>query len=273
MRIMRKTARTITLVAALALTLTACGASTPEANETPAPATSAEETNAPQEPAVELSGDITVLAAASLTESFTTLADQFMAENGDVNINLSFGSSSALALTVSEGSPADLLATADEKSMGVAIENMDGADPVIFAGNDLVIAVAPGNPENVEGLEQLSGSDLLISRCAPEVPCGRLTNAALEAGNLTMNAVTEGADVKATFAPLITGEVDAALVYRTDAMASNDVEIVEIEDPMGQQTVYPLVTLSDSDAGQAFYDYLLSDAGSEVLGKAGFTKK
>lgn len=273
MRIMNNTVRAITLVAALALTLTACGAATPETIETPGSSPTAEENAAPEEPGADLSGDITVLAAASLTESFTLLADQFMAENDGVKINLSFGSSSALALTVSEGSPADLLATADEKSMGVAIENMDGAEPVIFAGNDLVIAVAPGNPKNIEGLEQLTGSDALISRCAPEVPCGRLTNAALEAGSLTMEAVTEGADVKATFAPLITGEVDAALVYRTDAMASSDVDLVEIEEPMGQQTVYPLVTLSDSEAGQAFYDYLLSDAGTAVLSKAGFTQK
>lgn len=217
-------------------------------------------------------GDITVLAAASLTGSFTELADQFMADHPGSKISLSFGSSSALALTISEGSPADILATADQKSMDVALSGFPtlGSEP--FAGNDLVIAVAKGNPHNVVGLEHLVGSQLLVARCATEVPCGRLTTAALQAGNLNLEAVTEGSDVKATLAPLVTGQVDAALVYRTDALASSDVDLVEIEGPLGQSTQYPIAVLSDAQLAQEFYDFIVSPKGFEVLEKHGFTQ-
>lgn len=223
-------------------------------------------------PGPDTGGDITVLAAASLTGSFTELADQFMAEHPESKISLSFGSSSALALTISEGSPADILATADQKSMDVALNGFPSLDSEPFAGNELVIAVAKGNPQNVVGLEQLAGSKLLISRCAAEVPCGRLTNAALKAGDLSLEAVTEGSDVKATLAPLVTGQVDAALVYRTDALASSDVELVEIEGPLAQSTQYPMAVLSEAQLAQEFYEFIVSPKGLEVLEKHGFTQ-
>lgn len=265
--------RVIASAAALICSLAGCAANGQSAPSSIAsdPGTEVEQ-NSSSKPAAELTGEITVLAAASLTESFTVLSEQFMIENDGVKINLSFGSSSALALTVAEGSPVDVLATADLKSMDMAIEHKADAEPVVFVGNDLVIAVANGNPHGVEGLAQLSKSDLLISKCAPEVPCGRLTESALAAGGLTLNAVTEGADVKATFAPLITGEVDAALVYRTDAIASADVDLVDVEAPMAQQTQYPMVVLSDSKLAQAFYDYLLAEQGTNVFTNHGFTK-
>lgn len=269
MTTLQKTARFIAVALGLALSLAACGGGTSSA---PSNDANLSETGQSSQAGPNLTGEITVLAAASLTESFTVLADQFMAEHDGTTVKLSFGSSSALALTVAEGSPVDILATADLKSMDVAIADYEDVEPLVFAGNDLVIAVAKDNPKAIEGLEQLSKSDLLVSKCAAEVPCGRLTGAAVEAGDLILNAVTEGADVKATFAPLITGEVDAALVYRTDALASANVDLVEIETHMAQQTEYPLAILSDTGVAQAFYDYLLSDQGTQVLAKHGFSK-
>ena len=262
-------AKTLAVTALAALTLAGCaGGTAAEPQSTPPAAQTTDQADALDS---ALTGEITVLAAASLTGSFTQLAEEFMAEPEGVTINLSFGSSSALDLTVSEGSPADILATADEKSMGVALAGNDTATSKIFAGNDLVIAVAKDNPEGITGLEQLSGSDLRIARCAAEVPCGRLADSALTAGNLTIKAVTEGADVKATLTPLITGEVDAALVYRTDVIASQDVSLVELEPLVAQQTVYPMVVLTDSEVAAAFYDAVVSEHGMATLASFGFT--
>jgi len=115
--------------------------------------------------------ELTVFGAASLTEAFTTLAGDFEKDHPDVDVKLSFGSSTDLATQVNEGSPADVLATADEKSMSVAADegNIDG-DPAQFATNTLIVVTPPDNPADVTSLDDLADADFVV--CDQSVPCG-----------------------------------------------------------------------------------------------------
>src|SRR3954449_2467222 len=88
-----------------------------------------------------LTGDITVLAASSLTESFTAIGEQFEKANPDVTVTFSFAGSSALAAQIADGAPADVFASASAKTMDGVVAAGDAADPVVFATNSMEIAV------------------------------------------------------------------------------------------------------------------------------------
>ena len=112
---------------------------------------------------------ITVLAAASLTDVFGELATPFEKAN-DATVTFSFGSSTDLAEQVADGAPGDVLATADETSMGLAEDAGVTGEVETFATNVLTIIVPTGNPAGIESLDDLEGSTWV--RCADEVPCG-----------------------------------------------------------------------------------------------------
>ena len=119
-------------------------------------------------------GELTVLAAASLTDVYEDLAEGFEAEH-DVDVTFSFGSSTDLAEQAADGAPGDVLATADETSMQVAEDAGVTGDVSPFATNVLVIVTPPDNPAGIESLDDLEGATWV--RCADEVPCGRVARA------------------------------------------------------------------------------------------------
>ncbi len=162
---------------------------------------------------------IQVLAAASLTEAFTSLKDDFEAEHDGAAVELIFGSSSDLAQTVADDAPGDVLATADRTAMQVAIDaGVTATEPQLFAENQLVIVTAPGNPEDLGSLDDLAGVSWV--RCADDVPCGRVALTLLDAAGVTAEPVSLEVDVKATLEKVAAGEVDAGLVYASDAVAA-----------------------------------------------------
>lgn len=222
-----------------------------------------------------LSGTVTVLAAASLTDVFDDLAEQFMAEHPDVDIVLSYGGSSALAEQIISGSPADVFASANESTMEKVSDEDLAASPVIFTTNTLELAVPAGNPGNVTGLADLADPDLTIALCDPAVPCGSASVKLLELAGITASVDTLEEDVKAALTKVALGEVDAALVYRTDVIAAgDDVEGIEIPEAAEVVNSYPITLLADApnaDAAQAFIDFVLSRAGQTALQDAGFS--
>nr|WP_308285572.1 molybdate ABC transporter substrate-binding protein [Actinoplanes hulinensis] len=216
-------------------------------------------------------GAVTVFAAASLTESFTTLGKQFEAAHPGSKVTFNFGGSSGLATQINEGAPADVFASASPKNMRA----VTGAEnPVTFVRNQLVIAVAKGNPKGITGLADLTEPDLKVALCAETVPCGTAAKTALEAAGVELTPVTLEQDVKAALSKVKLGEVDAALVYRTDARASAaDVDGIEFPESAKAINDYPIALLksaANTTGGQAFIDYVLSAAGVEVLTEAGF---
>ena len=220
-------------------------------------------------------GTVLVFAAASLTESFTALGRQFEAAHPDTTVAFNFAGSSALATQINEGAPADVFAAAAPKNMATVVDAGNAAGvPVTFARNQLVIAVGKGNPEAVGGLPDLARAGLKVALCAEAVPCGAASRTALDAAGVALTPVTLEQDVKAALAKVKLGEVDAALVYRTDAKASAaDIDAVEFPESAKAVNDYPVVVLKDArnPAGaRAFLDYVLSSDGTKVLTEAGF---
>ncbi|MGN9809137.1 molybdate ABC transporter substrate-binding protein [Micromonospora sp. BQ11] len=220
-------------------------------------------------------GRVTVFAAASLTESFTRIGKDFEAANPGTTVGFNFAGSSALATQINQGAPADVFAAAATRNMATVTEagNADG-EPVVFARNQLVVAVAPGNPRGVRGLADLARPGLKVALCAEQVPCGAAARTALDAASVTLTPVTLEQDVKGALSKVTLGEVDAALVYRTDARAAgSEVTAVEFPESAGAVNDYPVVVLADAPnaaGARAFVDYVRSEPARAVLAEAGF---
>lgn len=209
---------------------------------------------------------VTVFAAASLTESFGQIADAFEAENPNVTVTFNFGGSSGLATQIVEGAPADVFAAASPATMALVTDAGLAIDPIDFATNILEIAVSAGNPSEVTGLTDFANPDLAIAVCAVEVPCGAAAAGALETAGVVASIDTYEQDVKAVLTKVELGEVDAGLVYRTDVLAAGAaVEGIEVAGPVAR---YPIAALTP--AGRAFVAFVLGDAGQKILNEAGF---
>ena len=223
----------------------------------------------------ELTGTLTVFAAASLTDVFTGLGDRLMEENPSLEVRFTFAGSSALATQIVQGAPADLFASANPQQMAVVTDaGLEAAGPEVFTENLLEIAVPEGNPGGVTGLADFAGPDLVLAVCAATVPCGEAADQVFEAAGVTPVPDTEEEDVRAALTKVQLGEVDAALVYASDVRsAGSDVEGVPF--PEAEQAVneYPLCVLGDAPnpaAARAFADLVLSDVGRQALADAGF---
>jgi molybdate transport system substrate-binding protein len=208
--------------------------------------------------------ELTVFAAASLTGTFTELGRTYEAAHPGTKVTLNFGSSATLAQQISRGAPADVFAAASPATM----RQVTGESQV-FARNRLTIAVPPGNPGRVTGLRDLARSEVKVAVCAPQVPCGAA--AATVLAGLGVTPVTLERDVKATLTKLTLGEVDAALVYRTDVLAAQG-KVTGIEFPESAKAVndYPIAALGDGQAARDFVALVLSEQGRRVLTEAGF---
>lgn len=223
----------------------------------------------------EVSGEIVVFAAASLTDTFTELGEQFEAEHEGVSVTFNFGGSSGLAQQILSGAPVDVFASASPATMTqVTDEDLHAQDPTTFVRNRLQIAVPAGNPAGVSDLNAFTDESLIIALCAEEVPCGAASIRVFEAAGLTPAPDTYEEDVRATLAKVRLNEVDAALVYRTDVLIAGD-EVEGIDFPESEEAIndYPIVTLADAPnptGAEAFVQFVLSDAGRTVLGDAGF---
>ena len=220
-------------------------------------------------------GTITVFAAASLTEAFTTIARDLEAEVPGTTVVLNLGASSALAQQVVSGAPADVFAAASPATMATVVDAGAAEQSTTFATNTLQIAVPPGNPGGVTGLADLADPARTIALCAPEVPCGAASEEVFDAAGLTGAPDTLEEDVKAALTKVQLGEVDAALVYRTDVQAAGDgVEGIEFAEAADVVHGYSICTMTDapSPAGAlAFVQLVTSDAGQEALTAAGFS--
>lgn len=224
------------------------------------------------------SGGDTVLrvqAAASLTDAFETIAEEFEARNEGVSVEATYDSSGTLAEQAADQAPGDVLATADETSMQTAVDgDAVGAGPEIFATNTLVVVVPAGNPAGIESFEDLDADDVTYVACVETAPCGTIAQTLIDDAGLTNDPASLEPDVRATLERVVADEADAGLVYTTDAMsAGDDVETLEIPGAEDDPTSYPIGVLEqseDPEAAQGFVDLVLSDYGQGVLSDAGF---
>lgn len=223
------------------------------------------------DPADQVSGTVTVYAAASLQAAFTDLITEFEQVSPATVAPPVYDGSATLVTQLTEGADADVLASADTATMDDLVSaGLNASDPVVFATNTLVIAVAPGNPLGIAELEDLDGLDYVV--CAPEVPCGAATWSLFDVDALTVEAVSQEQNVTAVAERVARGEVDAGLVYATDVAARSDVLEAVVPSGAGQVVnQYPITTLAGADeAAVAFVDFVLSDEGRAVLAEHGF---
>ncbi|MFI6795326.1 molybdate ABC transporter substrate-binding protein [Streptosporangium canum] len=252
---------TVPLALTLAAGLSGCGAGGQAA---PAPATSSA--------AGGQATTLTVFAAASLTGTFGELGKVFEAAHPGTEVRFNFGSSATLAQQIVQGAPADVFAAASPATMKTVTDASLAVGPATFARNKLQIAVPADNPAKVDGLADLADPKAKVALCAAQVPCGAAAVKALDAAGLKVTPVTLEQDVKATLTKVSLGEVDAALVYRTDVLASGG-KVKGIDFPEADKAIndYPIAALSKAaePAGQ-FVELVLSQQGKDVLTKAGF---
>ncbi|MFF9912350.1 molybdate ABC transporter substrate-binding protein [Streptomyces sp. NPDC013457] len=218
--------------------------------------------------------DLTVLAAASLTDVFKTAGAAYEKAHPGTKVTFSFAGSQELVAQVSQGSPADVLVTADTKSMDKV--KADTGTPAIIAKNRLVIATGEGNPHKVDDLKDLADTEIKVVLAAPEVPAGKYSKQILDAQKITVKPVSQEPNVRAVLSKVELGEADAGLVYKTDAESAKDkVDAVEIPDAQNAVAQYPAATLKDSknaEAAAAFVAWLSSPEGQKILQDAGFQK-
>lgn len=217
---------------------------------------------------------LTVFAAASLKDTFTDIGDQFEADNEGVTVTFSFAGSSDLVAQLQSGAAADVLATADEKTMQTAIDD-DLVEVVDRLGtNTLQIVTPPDDPAGVDSLADLADPAVKLVLCAPAVPCGSAAVKIEKAAGIDISPVSEEQSVTDVLGKVVSGEADAGLVYVTDVLAAGK-KVRGVAFPEAAEVVntYPIASLSGSKsqpAAQAFVDFVTTGPGQDVLRAAGF---
>jgi molybdate transport system substrate-binding protein len=223
----------------------------------------------------KLAGDMTVLAAASLTDSFTEMGKAFEAANPGVHVKFSFDSSSTLANQAKAGAPADVFASADDANMKKTTDTGTAQDARPFTRNRLAVIVGKGNPKGVGSVKDFER--VAWVRCADGVPCGDyakqiLANAKVDTGAHPPKSLE--ANVKGVVTKVTTGAVDAGIVYLTDSKAaSSNSETIDIPDDINVFANYPIARLRQTghaDVANAFIAFVISPAGQNILAKYGF---
>ena len=247
---MKRLALPIALVAALMI-LTTCGSDEP----------------------ADTASTLRVMAAASLTESFTALETTYEKAHPDVDVTLSFDSSAILVEQLSQGLEADVLATADLRSMDEAASAgvIDG-EPEAFATNTLVIATPAGNPAGIKGIDDLADTDFAV--CVQAAPCGDATQRLFALDRFSGKPATEEESVKGVLTKVTAGEVDAGLVYASDAQAAGDeVDVVRAENASEVVNVDPIAAVKgtkNADAAKDWIALVTGPEGQKILESHGF---
>ena len=279
-------------VLVLGLVLVACGGSSSAANSASAvggdrtlePATQ----GAPGMTAPRITGNLTIFAAASLTEAFNEMKTEIEAANPGTKITLNFGGSSALRTQITQGAQADLFASADSTNMDPVVRAGDiVGNPSIFVQNRLVLVIPKDNPGNISTLQDLAKSGVKLVLAQEQVPVGNYARQSLDKMSadpafgsdfktkVLANVVSDELNVKDVIAKVQLGEADAGIVYRTDANSADPskVTVIDIPDQYNIVAQYPIGVVkggSNPEGANAFITYLRSPVGQAVMSKYGF---
>ena len=215
-------------------------------------------------------GEITVLAAASLTDAFKELGVAFQTANPATKVTFSFGASSTLVTQINQGAPADVFASADlanmDKLTGAGGAGAAGT-PIAFATNKLQIIVGKGN---------LAKPGVVYVTAAPAVPIGKYAQQVLDKAKVVVTPKSLEADVRAVVNKVTLGEADAGIVYATDVKAAGDKAAgVTIPDDVNVLATYPIAVIKatkNAPAANAFIAYVTSAPGQAILATFGFAK-
>lgn len=275
------------LASAMALSLAACSSNTA--------ATAGESAQGGGETAEPV--ELTVFAAASLTETLNQIAEDYKTVAPNVTLTFNFDSSGTLKTQIQEGAVCDLFLSAGQKQMDQldasadASVNTEGLDFVLEGSridlleNKVTLAVPEGNPKGIDSFdalaEHLEAGDILLAMGNSNVPVGQYTQKILtwygldEAALANAGCITYGTNVKEVTTQVSEGSVDAGVIYCTDAFSAGLTIVDEATPEMCGQVIYPAAVLNTSEhqeEAQAFLDYLSTDDAMAVFEEVGFSK-
>ncbi|MFZ6768180.1 molybdate ABC transporter substrate-binding protein [Undibacterium sp. Di26W] len=227
-------------------------------------------------------GEVTVSAAASLTNAFKEIAQNYQTQYPEAKVALNFGASGALLQQIAKGAPVDVFASADQETMDAAekqglVANADRRD---FVKNALVLIVPVDSTLNIKRLDDLNQP--AVKRIAignpASVPVGRYTQHALEAAKLwpaLESKTIHTQNVRQSLDYVARGEVDSGFVYATDAAIMKDKVRVAMEVPLNMLISYPIAKLkasTNADEARRFIAYIFLPQSQAILNKYGFQK-
>ena len=270
-----------------AAALTACGSSASSAAASSAAASS----GAAAEPV-----ELIVFAAASLTETLTAIGETYPAESPGVTFRFNFDSSGTLKTQIQEGADCDVFISAGQKQMNqldstasadVNTEGLDFVDSdsrVDLLENRVVLCVPEGSDKGIDSFdalaEHLKAEDILFCMGNSDVPVGQYTQKILayydldEAALAAAGVITYGSNVKEVTTQVTEGNVDAGVVYCTDAYSAGLTPVDEAAKEMCGQVIYPAAVMKaapNADAAKAFLAYLQTEEAMTVFEGVGFS--
>lgn len=269
---------------AIIVSLTACGESKTVSDTSETAQNSVSDEAAPVE--------LTVFAAASMTETMTQIAELYKEVAPNVTITYTFDSSGTLVTQIIEGADCDLFISAAQKQMNQidingGEENNDGSDyvqedtRVDLLENKVVLVTADNSDSGITSFEDIA-SDKLNMLCIgnEDVPVGAYSLKILDylgtsAQQLeSQGKLTYGSNVKEVTTQVSEGTVDCGIIYATDAFSAGLTPVDEATADMCGQVIYPAAVMKNSshiDEAKAFLEYLKSDEASAVFESVGFT--
>lgn len=230
--------------------------------------------------------ELTVFAAASLTETMDQIIADYKTVAPDVTIVSTYDSSGTLLTQIQEGAPCDLFISAAPKQMNALDEAgalLEGTR-VDLLENKVTLAVPDGNPKGITSFDQLAkllkSGDVLLTMGNSDVPVGQYTQKIFqfygldEAALAASGVLTYGSNVKEVTTQVSEGTVDCGIIYGTDAFSAELTVVDEATAEMCGQVIYPAAVLADSqhpDEAQAFLAYLTAAEAGQVFESIGFS--
>lgn len=224
--------------------------------------------------------EVSLSVAASLKDAMNELTDGYLKKHPAVTFRKNYGASGALAKQIENGAPADIFVSANLKWVDYMKEKkiIDAPSINVFAHNSLVVA---GNPKlKITSMQDLLKLNRIAIGSPKSVPAGEYATEAFKSAGIDGQLGSKlimAKDVRETLLYAERGEVDAALVYKTDALISKQVSILyAVPQNLYKRVTYPMgLTVSGSKNADtaAFYKYLKSAEADKVLEKYGFATK
>lgn len=242
--------------------------------------------------------ELTVFAAASMTETLNRIAEDYKAVEPNISLTFSFASSGDLLSQIKEGADCDVFISAAPKQMNAldgslkddADKNPDGLDELLdgtridLLENKVVLAVPESNPKSIESFdklaEQLKAGEVFLAIGNSDVPVGQYTRKIFahydldEQSLADAGVLTYGSNVKEVTTQVSEGAVDCGIIYATDAYSAGLESVDEATADMCGQVIYPAAVLRNSahpDEAKAFLDYLTGEDAGKVFESVGFT--
>jgi molybdate transport system substrate-binding protein len=303
------------MAAMLAMGITACGSGSSDPSQTSAEQQSSTESSAADvseassesSPAASSADgsstseeaeavDLTVFAAASMTETLTEIGDMYMADHPEVTVTFNFDSSGTLKTQIQEGATCDLFISAGQKQMDqldinadpeVNTEGLDFVDAdsrFDILENKVTLCVPADNPAGIESFDDMAAAltdgTILMAMGNSDVPVGQYTQKILDFYGLSeeelaaAGVISYGSDVKEVTTQVSEASVDCGVIYCTDAYSAGLTIVDYATADMCGQVIYPAAVLKTSEnqeAAQAFLDYLTEDECMAVFEEVGFS--